>query len=244
MANYRNISMDFWQDSKVVDDFTPEDRYMYLYCMTNPHTNLCGCYEISVKQMANETGYNTDSEQHLLRRLGNSHEVLRYDAGTKELLILNWWRYNWTVSDKLNRPLLNEIRKVKCDRFREYLAARYNERENVATPYDPSADGKPEIQRHKYGAYGWVRLSDDEYSRLLDDLGEEEFLRCVTYLDESAQSNGNKNKWKDWNLMVRRCSRERWGIRSNGNGGRPSASESAMDDLQQLHQMYASEESL
>ena len=44
-------------------------------------------------------------------------------------------------------------------------------------PYDPSADGKPEIQRHKYGAYGWVRLSDDEYSRLLDDLGEEEFLR-------------------------------------------------------------------
>lgn len=69
-------------------------------------------------------------------------------------------------------------------------------------------------------------------------------MRCVTYLDESAQSNGNKNKWKDWNLMVRRCSRERWGIRSNGNGGRPSASESAMDDLQQLHQMYASEESL
>mgnify|MGYP006969283853 CR=1 FL=1 len=47
MANYRNISMDFWQDSKVVDDFTPEDRYMYLYCMTNPHTNLCGCYEIT-----------------------------------------------------------------------------------------------------------------------------------------------------------------------------------------------------
>ncbi|MFR8334921.1 MAG: hypothetical protein ACLU9S_23255 [Oscillospiraceae bacterium] len=29
---------------------------MYLYCMTNPHTNLCGCYEVSIKQMANETG--------------------------------------------------------------------------------------------------------------------------------------------------------------------------------------------
>ena len=35
MASYRNISMDFWTDSKVVDDFTPEDRYIYLYCMTN-----------------------------------------------------------------------------------------------------------------------------------------------------------------------------------------------------------------
>ena len=61
MASYRNISMDFWTDSKVVDDFTPEDRYIYLYCMTNPHTNLCGCYEVSIKQIANETGYNNDS---------------------------------------------------------------------------------------------------------------------------------------------------------------------------------------
>ena len=178
--------------------------------------------------------------QHLLRRLDNSHNVLRYDAGTKELLILNWFRYNWTASEKLNKPLLNEIRKVKCDRFREYLAARYNERENVATPYNPVADEKPEIPRRKHGTYGWVRLTDDEYARLLGDLGEDELMRCITYLDESAQSNGNKNKWKDWNLVIRKCSRERWGIRGNG-GGRPSASESAMVDLQQLHQMYASE---
>lgn len=87
-----------------------------------------------------------------------------------------------------------------------------------------------------------MQLSDGEYTCLLDDLGEEEFLRCVTYLDESAQSNGNKNKWKDWNLVVRRCSREHWGVRGNNGGGRPSASESAMGALQQLHQMYASED--
>lgn len=61
MASYRNISMDFWTDSKVVDDFTPEDRYIYLYCMTNPHTNLCGCYEVSIKQIANETGYHSQA---------------------------------------------------------------------------------------------------------------------------------------------------------------------------------------
>lgn len=63
------ISMDFWTDSKVVDDFTPEDRYIYLYCMTNPHTNLCGCYEVSIKQIANETGYNNDTVERLLKRL-------------------------------------------------------------------------------------------------------------------------------------------------------------------------------
>ena len=118
MASYRNISMDFWTDSKVVDDFTPEDRYIYLYCMTNPHTNLCGCYEVSIKQIANETGYNNDTVERLLKRLDSAHNVIRYSAQTKELLILNWCRYNWSTSEKLNKPLLGEIRKVKNDRCR------------------------------------------------------------------------------------------------------------------------------
>ena len=58
MAFYRNISINFWTDSKIDDDFTPEDKYFYLYLLTNPHTNICGCYEISMKQMERETGYN------------------------------------------------------------------------------------------------------------------------------------------------------------------------------------------
>lgn len=241
MANYRNISMDFWSDSKVVDDFTPEDRYIYLYCMTNPHTNLCGCYEVSIKQIANETGYNNDTVERLLKRLDSAHNVIRYSVQTKELLILNWCRYNWSTSEKLNKPLLLEIRKVKNSRFREYLAARFNERATVAVPYNPAEDEHPDAVRRKYGTYGWVRLSDDERDRLLDDLGEAELTRCITYVDESAQSNGNKNKWKDWNLVIRKCSRDRWGIRNAGssNGGRQSSSESAMSDLQQLHQMYS-----
>lgn len=108
---------------------------------------------------------------------------------------------------------------------------------------DFAEDGHHEVPRHKHGAHGWVRLTEEEYARLIDDLGEEELTRCIDYIDESAQMHGNKNKWRDWNLVIRKCSRERWGIRG-GNGSRPSASGSAMDDLQQLHQMYASEESL
>ena len=83
MARYRNVSTSFWEDNKIVDDFTPEDKYIYLYCMTNPHTNLCGCYEISLKQIAYETGYNTDSVERLLKRLDRTHEVIRYSAPTK-----------------------------------------------------------------------------------------------------------------------------------------------------------------
>ena len=97
--------------------------------------------------------------------------------------------------------------------------------------------------RHKHGAHGWVRLTEEEYARLIDDLGEEELTRCIDYIDESAQSTGNKNRWKDWNLVIRRCSRDRWGIRNGGgsnNGERRGFGRNAMDELQQLHQMYES----
>ena len=74
-----------------------------------------------------------------------------------------------------------------------------------------SADKPPIPARRKYGTYGWVRLADDEYARLEHDLGAVELARCIAYVDESAQGNGNKNRWKDWNLVIRRCSREGWG---------------------------------
>ena len=65
--------------------------------------------------------------------------------------------------------------------------------------------------RHKYGTYGWVRLSDDEYDRLIAELGFESVDRAIAYVDESAQRTGNKNGWKDWNLVIRKCIRDKWG---------------------------------
>ena len=66
MAVFRTISNSFWTDSKVDDTFTPEDKDFYLYLLTNPHTNICGCYEISNKQMSRETGYNEDTIKRLI----------------------------------------------------------------------------------------------------------------------------------------------------------------------------------
>lgn len=82
-------------------------------------------------------------------------------------------------------------------------------------PQPPGEQPKP-VVRHKHGQYGWVQLSDEEYSSLLCSLGETELNRCITYVDESAQSNGNKNRWKDWNLVIRKCHREGWGLKQYG----------------------------
>ena len=83
---------------------------------------------------------------------------------------------------------------------------------------------KKEEARKKYGEFGWVRLSDKEYQRLTEEMGDEELQRCIRYIDEAAQRTHNKNKWSDWNLTVRSCHRNGWGLQSErgkdrGSGG-------------------------
>lgn len=124
MAVYRAIQIAFWSDPKVDDCFTPEDKYFYLYLLTNPHTNICGCYEIGSRQLERETGYSEETVERLLGRMQNVHDVIRYDPETKEILLLNWWKYNWTKSAHLIKAVKENLAHVKNDSFKEYLLQR------------------------------------------------------------------------------------------------------------------------
>lgn len=106
---------------------------------------------------------------------------------------------------------INVRQEIETDKEKETNKEKEGIKPPAAPPPPPPPPEPEEPERHKYGEYGWVKLTDDEYNRLLNDLGEKETARCIRYVDESAQGNGNKNKWKDWNLVVRRCNRDGWG---------------------------------
>lgn len=120
MAIYRSVQLSFWTDNKIVDDFTPEDKYFYLYLFTNPQTNLCGCYEVSLSTMANQLGYNKESVERLLERFETFHKIIKYSKQTKELLLLNWSKYNWQ-GGKQEVCLLKEISSIKNAEFKAFL---------------------------------------------------------------------------------------------------------------------------
>lgn len=88
-----------------------------------------------------------------------------------------------------------------------------SEGEYIEPPAAPPAHTEPEKApvRHKHGEYGWVLLTEEQYIKLLEDFGPAEVERCIAYVDESAQSTKNRNGWKDWNLVLRKCHREKWG---------------------------------
>lgn len=121
MAIYRNVSLSFWEDNKIVDDFTYKDKYFLLYLLTNPHTNLIGCYEISVKQMSNELGLDKSEVEELLTRMEQVHQVIFYAGETKEILIKNWHKYNWTKSEKLLKKVESLTKYIKSKKLRNYM---------------------------------------------------------------------------------------------------------------------------
>lgn len=161
-------------------------------------------------------------------------------------LITDWSRNNQIRQDRY-RPSIYRDLLVKFDlldqrlpsglpdgnqRLTEYSTGKgskdkLSKEECMAPPAAepaPAPDPPAKEKKQKHGQYGWVKLTATEYSRLLDDLGQAELDRCVRYIDESAQGNGNKNKWKDWNLVIRRCHREKWGcnMRTEVQHGKPA----------------------
>ena len=145
MAIFRTVSLSFWTDAKVEDDFTPEDKYFYLYLITNPHTSISGCYEISKRALERETGYTWETVSRLLHRMEHVHDVIRYDESTKEVLILHWGKYNWRASDTVIKAVLNSMNHIKNKEYREFVLNALNDK-NFEAPAKVVKAQKPKAE--------------------------------------------------------------------------------------------------
>jgi hypothetical protein len=93
VALKRIVSTEFWQDEKVLVEFTPEDKYFFLYLLTNPRTTLLGIYRLVPKQAAFEMGYSEDAVNLLLERFEHKYGIVCYNPDTCEVAIRNYLRY-------------------------------------------------------------------------------------------------------------------------------------------------------
>lgn len=204
MARYRTVDMNFWDDTKIQEQYSFEEKGFYLYLLTNPHTNLCGCYEIGARKIAFETGLTEDKANKLIKAL-QGKGVIDYSQDTSELLVVNWYRYNWTKSDKFRKPLGAEIDKIKDGGFKEYLTGLY---EGIETEYridtvsenddtvpTPKKEKAKKPEKWAYGENKNVMLTDDEYNRLCAKYGKDATAEAIAYFDLYLDEPKNKRKY-------------------------------------------------
>lgn len=140
MAKFRMVHTSFWDDPKVVEELTPEDKYFFLYLLTNSNTTQIGIYQITKKQMAFDLGYSMESVNSLLDRFISHHGMVEYNPETREIAIKNWGRYNLNRGGK---PMLDcvtsELKEVKDKELIKYVSSQVK-RDDIKAIYDSYDD--------------------------------------------------------------------------------------------------------
>ena len=111
MSIYRHVHINYWQDAFILD-LTPEEKYFYVYLLTNSKTKQCGIYELPMRIIETETGYNRETIDKLINRFEEYKKIV-YDKSTKEIYLKNWTKHNKITSFKVKKCVEKELSKIK-----------------------------------------------------------------------------------------------------------------------------------
>lgn len=225
----RQVDTELWNDMKVTDDFTPEDKYFWLFLLTTKYSNLSGVFELSFNQIAKDMGYSVESVEVLINRFENQHNLIRYDFETQEIWIINWYKYNWTKSPKFEIALLKFIENIKSKYFKETVLdihEKYKKNDMVSIPYGYHSISKPisitntnTISNTKSNTKTYISKLDNKTNTFdvpkLENIKkyveENKFTVDPNQFYDFYQSKGwmvGKNKMKDWKASVRTWERQ------------------------------------
>ncbi len=115
MAKYRQLYTEFWNDNFVLN-LEPEEKYFYIYLLTNPNTSQCGIYELPKKIIEMQTGHSKETVDRLLKKFEEYKKII-YSEETNEVIILNWVKYNEPNNINAIKCVNKEIKKIKNRKF-------------------------------------------------------------------------------------------------------------------------------
>lgn len=180
MAKYRQIHVTFWQDTFVLD-LTPEEKYFYLYLMTNSKTTACGIYELPKKVMEMETGYNRETVEKLLTRFIEYGKVL-YSDKTKEIYLTNWIKFNEPKGELTTKCVVGELNTTKD---RNFANSYIRDADLLGYPLQGAYKGLIKVSENKTSPYQ-VRDTDTDTDTEVDTDRE---MEMDTELETETEPN-------------------------------------------------------
>ncbi|TXC82206.1 hypothetical protein FS935_21145 [Metabacillus litoralis] len=125
MVEYQMVNADIWNDP--ILEMTAQEKYFYLYLLTNRHVNRIGIYRISRKLMACQSGYSVEDVTSLMERFMNHHKLICYNPETYELAIKNWGKHIKLKGGK--RSIISELEQVKDLSLISYVSGSIHKEE-------------------------------------------------------------------------------------------------------------------
>jgi len=107
MAKMRYVNTRIWSDGYVID-LDPIEKLLFLYILTNSHTETCGCYEIPLKIIALETGVDKDMIEKIFLRFEKDKKVVRRGDW---VLIVNFLKHQ-SLNPNMVRGIFRTIEEI------------------------------------------------------------------------------------------------------------------------------------
>lgn len=220
MAVYRQIKITYWQD-KFVLRLTPEEKFFYLYLLTNSKTKQCGVYELPLKVVEMETGYNRETVIKLVQKF-IEYDKIKFDWENEEIFMLNWLKHNPPKNPNVRRCVEEELCSVhnlemipEDSLLRDFLPEKIGGNSLQAVVQKEKEEEKEQKElreqllddtRTKWNNFAnnhklspIVKLSDTRAKNVIARLKEPEF-KIDTILDIISESSflkgQNSNGWK------------------------------------------------
>lgn len=187
----RMIDTDLWNNEDVIEHFTAEDKYFWLYLLTSPHNKMCGVLKNSPVLIARDMGLHKDTIVNLIYRFERIHNLVFCDKETNEIFILNWYKFNWTKSPKILSIIERERKDVKS----EYICSLINERIEIlfgekaeqpigyAYPSNTNSNTNPITNIFNY----WNTKCIIEHKSITEDISKAVEKTLKTYTEEEIK---------------------------------------------------------
>jgi hypothetical protein len=254
MADYRTISTKLWT-SPYIETLVPDEKLLYIYLFSCPHTNNAGILHISPRKMSFETGI-TDVGRILdkLKRTGKVVEVDGY------FWVVNFIDHQTSNSPKITQSIGKAL-EAAPRKLADMVLTRYS---NLSIPYTYHTDtvsihygereeeGEVEGEREEEGELlstergaqaraggSGKRFTSPSKKDVADFFHEhgstvEEAGKFWYHFDASGWTLGNGRKMKSWQSAA-----HKWIINSktkyaNGNGTQTQRRNGTLADQQPI----------
>jgi hypothetical protein len=110
MATQRYISTSFWDDPWI-RKLTPDERYLYLYFLTNTLTNIAGVYQIALDRIVFDSGFSAGKVKEIITRFEAAGKAFYYQD---EFIIIPKWpkHQKWQEKKKIESGIITVLKNM------------------------------------------------------------------------------------------------------------------------------------
>lgn len=196
----------FWTDS-YIEKLSPDEKLIFLYLLTNPLCNVGGVYEIRIKRIGFETGYDIEVIENILNRFERDKKILRHkdwivlvnhlkNQSTNPSIIQGCQRIFDDLPDELKLRVTDWVQAGLLNLTLLNLTLLNSTKPNGKAHAKKSTVDSSEKKetRDVYGEFQNVRLTSTEYVSLVEALNEQAVTGLISELDGYIESTGKVYK--------------------------------------------------